>query len=338
MQQEIRFATFNVCNLALPGAVCYDNLAPYTEVEFEAKTTWIAQQLDLMDADVIGFQEIFSQKALQHALAKSTRYAHAQQVGFDPVARDGKLTPSVALVSRLPLVGEVKAYSELPCQLSVALPIAGACDAETCFTRPILHVKVALSSTLIVHVIVVHLKSQRPDYAEGENEDDIYQPGLGSLRSLIRRGTEALGLRYLLTDLVQRNRLPLVVMGDFNDVAGAITSRIVMGDGRHSNDGSDDRLFDGYRIQSQPTPLRHVGYSTIHHGQFETIDHILVSEEFNPTSRFAVGEVLEVIYLNDHVQLRLPEASDHGQVLMRMKLYDVDNAADGIEGYQFDNF
>lgn len=332
MQQEIRFATFNVCNLALPGAVCYDNLAPYTEAEFEAKTTWIAQQLDLMDADVIGFQEIFSQAALQHALAKSTRYAHAQQVGFDPVARDGKLTPSVALVSRLPIVGEVQTYSELPCQLSVALPIAAAGDAPTCFTRPILHVEVALSSTLIVNVIVVHLKSQRPDYAEGENEDDLNQPGLGSLRSLIRRGIEALGLRYLLTDLVQVSRRPLVVMGDFNDVAGAITSRIVMGDGRHSNDGFDDRLFDGYRIQSQPTPLRHVGYSTVHQGQFETIDHILVSEEFNPASRFAVGEVLEVHYLNDHVQLRLPEASDHGQVLMRLKLYGVDGETNEIDG------
>ena len=28
MQQEIRFATFNVCNLAPPGAKLYDNLLP----------------------------------------------------------------------------------------------------------------------------------------------------------------------------------------------------------------------------------------------------------------------------------------------------------------------
>ncbi|NMM29428.1 MAG: endonuclease/exonuclease/phosphatase family protein [Glaciimonas sp.] len=331
MQQEIRFATFNVCNLALPGTVFYTNLAPYTAAEFEAKTDWIAQQIDRLDADVIGFQEIFSQAALQHALAKSKRYAHAHQLGFDPVARDGTLTPSVALVSRLPLVGEVNTYSELPRQLSVALP--GTDDILNRFTRPVLHVQVALSDELIVNVFVTHLKSQRPNYGNGEDENDPYQLGLGSLRSLIQRGTEALGLRYLLIDLMQNNRVPLVVMGDFNDVAGAITSRIVMGDGRRGKAGFDDRLFDSYRIQSQSDPLRNVGYSAIHQGQFETIDHILVSEEFNPASRFALGEVQEVIYLNDHVQLRRPEASDHGQVLVRVKLYGINNQANGSSGH-----
>lgn len=325
MQHEIRFATFNVCNLALPGAVCYDNLPPLTDTEFEAKTDWIAQQIDRLDADVIGFQEIFSQAALQHALAKSTRYAYAQQVGFDPVLRDGELTPSVALVSRLPLVGEVKTYSELPRQLSVALP--GSSEISTRFTRPVLHAQVALSHELIVHVFVVHLKSQRPDYVNEEDENDSYQLGLGTLRSLIRRGTEALGLRYLLADLARDDRVPLVVMGDFNDVAGAISSRIVMGGDRQSKNGFDDRLFDSYRIQSHHDRLRDVGYSTLHQGQFQTIDHILVSEEFNPASRFAIGEVLEVIYLNDHIQLRQPQASDHGQVLVRLKLYGADDAA-----------
>ena len=61
MQQELRFATFNVCNLALPGMKYYDDQEPCTAAEYEAKTTWIAQQIDRLDADVIGFQEIFSQ-------------------------------------------------------------------------------------------------------------------------------------------------------------------------------------------------------------------------------------------------------------------------------------
>lgn len=319
MQQEIRFATFNVRNLALPGAIYYDNLAPYTEAEYEAKTSWIAQQIDRLDADIIGFQEIFSQQALKHVLAKTSTYRQAYQVGFDPVARDGQLTPSVALVSRHPLQGEVQAYSELPRNLSVTLPGSGATSTQ--FTRPILHAQVALSDELLINVFVVHLKSQLPDFLNGEHEDDPYQFGLATLRALIRRGTEALGLRYLLTDLVQRNRLPLVVMGDFNDVAGAVSSRIVMGDGHHRKSIFDDRLFDSYRIQSRTDPLRNVGYSYIHEGQYQTFDHILVSEEFNPASRFAIGEVLDVAYLNDHLPLMLPEASDHGQVLLRVRLY-----------------
>ena len=51
-----------------------------------------------------------------------------------------------------------------------------------------------------------------------------------------------------------------------------------------------------------------------------TIDHILVSEHFHPASPRAIGAVLDVNYLNDHLLLGLPHASDHGQVLIRIKL------------------
>jgi hypothetical protein len=30
-----------------------------------------------------------------------------------------------------------------------------------------------------------------------------------------------------------------------------------------------------------------------------------------------------VVYLNDHLVLELPQASDHGQVLARIRLFDV---------------
>ncbi|MNN14715.1 hypothetical protein D3C81_1277920 [compost metagenome] len=51
-----------------------------------------------------------------------------------------------------------------------------------------------------------------------------------------------------------------------------------------------------------------------------TIDHILVSEHFHPASPRAIGVLQEVTYLNDHLLLGLPHASDHGQVLARIKL------------------
>ena len=103
MQEEIRFATFNTFNLAPPGAHLYDNLAPYTPEEYETKLAWTAHQLDLLNADVIGFQEIFSQSVLKEVLARTQRYRHAAHIGFDPDPHASRLTPSVALVSRLPL-------------------------------------------------------------------------------------------------------------------------------------------------------------------------------------------------------------------------------------------
>jgi hypothetical protein len=31
---------------------------------------------------------------------------------------------------------------------------------------------------------------------------------------------------------------------------------------------------------------------------------------------------VDVLYLNDHLDLELPEASDHGQVVARVRLFD----------------
>jgi hypothetical protein len=111
-------------------------------------------------------------------------------------------------------------------------------------------------------------------------------------------------------------------MGDFNDVAGAVSTQMVMGLGKYPVNGFDDRLFESYRIQSRHDAIRDVGYTHIHDGNYETIDHILVSEEFNPASQAAIGEVVEVTYLNDHMLSKPPHASDHGLVLVRILLHD----------------
>ncbi len=325
MQQELRFATFNVCNLALPGVKYYADQIPYSAEEYEAKIVWIAQQLDRLDADVIGLQEIFSQAALKDVLARTQHYRDAHHVGFDPESSADHLTPSVALISRLPVAAGASISSSLPHNLSIALP--GVDHALTHFTRPVLHAQIDVSPALSVNVFVCHLKSKLPDYRNDASDMHPDQTGIAMLRSLIRRGTDALGLRYLLAGLDSKKRLPVVVMGDFNDVADAISTQMVMGLGKYPVDGVDDRLFESYRIQSRRDPLRDVGYTHIHDGNYETIDHILVSEEFNPASRAAIGEVVEVMYLNDHMIFRQPHASDHGLVLVRILLHDNASAA-----------
>ncbi|NGZ86589.1 endonuclease/exonuclease/phosphatase family protein [Duganella aceris] len=323
MQQEIRFATFNVCNLSQPGAKLYDNLSPLTEAEYRAKVAWTARQLDQLDADVIGLQEIFSMAALRDVLARSERYRDAALAGFDPpadpITGDTRLTPQVALISRLPLAAPATAYQLFP--EGVALP-AGSRDADR-FARAPLHAQVVLPDQRIVDVIVIHLKSKRPDYHSGDHGDDAMLYAQANLRSLIRRGTEAVALRALLSYMDRDGRRPRVVLGDFNDTADAVTTAIVMGSGAAGVEGEqlNGRMFDCNQIQLGRDSLRNVGYTILHEGHHMTIDHVLVSEEFNPASRFAVGEVLDVTYLNDHLMQEKPEASDHGQVLVRLRLY-----------------
>jgi predicted extracellular nuclease len=315
MQQEIRFATFNVFNLAPAGAKLYDNLLPCTEDEYEAKIDWTARQIDLLDADVIGFQEIFSQGALKLALSRTRNYRDAFHVGFDPDPEAERLTPSLALVSRLPLAAPGVAHALFPS--GVAMP-AGSRDPDR-FARPVIHAQVIVAPDVTVDVVVVHLKSKRPDYRTGDCCEDAQLYALACLRSLVRRGTEAVALRVLLSNLGRENRRPRVVLGDFNDVADAVTTGIVLGNGAPIG----DRLFDAYQLQRRQDHLRHVGFSSLHDGHYTTIDHILVSEEFNAALPNAIGEVVDVVYLNDHLVLELPQASDHGQVLARIRLFDV---------------
>ncbi len=314
MQQEIRFATFNVFNLAPPGKQLYDNLLPATPEEYEAKLDWTARQIDLLDADVIGFQEIFSQAALREALSRTRRFREAIHVGFDPDPAAERLTPSVALVSRLPLAAPGVALGDYPA--GVTMP-EGNRDAER-FSRAVIHAAVQVSPDCIVDVVVVHLKSKRPDYRNGDSGEDPLLFGMACLRSLVRRGTEAVALRVLLTNMARENKRAQVVLGDFNDVADAVTTTIVLGVGTPMS----GRLFDAYQLQRRQDHLRHVGFSMLHDGNYTTIDHILVSEEFNPALPNAIGEVVDVVYLNDHLVLELPDASDHGQVLARIRLFD----------------
>ncbi|NHZ38900.1 endonuclease/exonuclease/phosphatase family protein [Massilia aquatica] len=314
MQQEIRFATFNVYNLAPPGVKLYDNLLPSTPEQYEAKLDWTARQIDLLDADVIGFQEIFSQAALREALARTRNYRDAFHVGFDPDPAAERLTPSVALVSRLPLAAPGVAHLQFPD--GVALP-PGSREADR-FSRAVIHAPVIVSPDCTVDVVVVHLKSKRPDYRNGDSSEDAQLYALACLRSLIRRGTEAAALRVFLSQLAKENQRARVVLGDFNDVADAVTTMIVLGNGNTLG----DRMFDAYQLQQRQDHLRHVGFSIVHDSHYTTIDHILVSEEFNAALPNAIGEVLDVVYLNDHVVLALPEASDHGQVLARIGLFD----------------
>ncbi|MGK5078136.1 endonuclease/exonuclease/phosphatase family protein [Janthinobacterium sp. HLX7-2] len=320
MQQEIRFATFNVCNLAPAGAKLYDNLEPLSPAQYVAKAEWTARQIDLLDADVIGFQEIFSQAALRDVLSRTRHYREAVQAGYDAADAAGRMLPTVALVSRLPLAGPGIACVNFPA--GVALPADSHAAAESAcrFARAPLHVQVLLPGGQLTDVVVLHLKSRRPDYRHGDGSDALSY-ALANLRSLQRRGAEAVALRVLVSELGRSGR-PRIVLGDFNDIANAVTTSIVMGAGAPCEAGAEmrERLYDCNAIQLRQDALRHVGYTNIHDSAYMTIDHILVSEHFHPASPRAIGVVQDVHYLNDHLLLGLPQASDHGQVVTRIKL------------------
>lgn len=294
MQQDIRIATFNVLNLAPAGVRLYDNLELATEAEVEAKLDWIARQFDLMNADLVAVQEVFSQSLLKQALARTHGYRNAIHLGNDPDPQAARYTPNVALVSRLPLAGEA---STLPFPPELA---EGA--AEAGFARAPLCVPLLLGPGKVVDVIVVHLKSRRPDYRVGEAMDDPLCYSLAHLRSLQWRAREAAALRVQVARRLQHSEIACIVLGDFNDSISAVTSEMVLGYGAPP----ETRLFDATALaHNRPANA----YTLYHEEQASTIDHILVSAQF---------EVSEVHYFNQHLKEAEAGASDHGQLLAKL--------------------
>ena len=317
-------ANCNLLNLALPGRGFYANQDAYSVDEYTRKLDWLGAQLARLNADVLGFQEVWDEAALKAVVARSgLRYNHVIAPGAEAGAQG---TPRVALASRLALEA-VESITDFAPNEQVQVPELGL---HARFERPVLHAALRTKQGQLLHVLVVHLKSKRPKYLQDaagnplEDRDDPVVTVRATLRSLVMRGAEAAALRGIVLRLVQRTRDPLVLLGDMNDSPHSVTCQMIAATQAIAYDrqARDTALFHAYDVQTEPALKRDMAYSHVHQGWPDLLDQVWVSEEFVPSSRFAVGDVRRVEYFNDHLQeSRERFRSDHGFVraLLRVK-------------------
>ncbi|HEX2216943.1 MAG TPA: hypothetical protein VHG27_09690, partial [Xanthobacteraceae bacterium] len=93
--RDIRFATFNLRNLHLPGKPIYSDRNGWSQAEYDAKLQWSASILKQLDADVIGFQELWDGRALDELFERAEL-----QDSYDRVTREQGSGISVALAAR----------------------------------------------------------------------------------------------------------------------------------------------------------------------------------------------------------------------------------------------
>ena len=67
MMTDFSIASFNVKNLVGPDQE-YDRFQSYTPKEYPWKAGWLAEQLQPMDADIVGYHEIFAESALHDVI------------------------------------------------------------------------------------------------------------------------------------------------------------------------------------------------------------------------------------------------------------------------------
>ena len=322
---SFRVASFNLLNLALPTTVFY-NRHQYSQAEYDRKKTWISNQLTKLDADIIGFQEVFDEEALKEIVKDHPLYQGAQILMGE---RKGG-APAVALLSRFPIT-EPHHYREFPEQLAVD-------DMEIPFrefSRPLLHAKVQVRPELTVHVYVAHLKSKRPLIPDGVDRQDPREISKGQARSLLLRAAEANAFRTILMDTLEHRADPVITLGDLNDTHTSVTTRIISGQAppRYWNKARKKRVWDTLLyhvkdIQARQSS-RDVYYTHIHNGHYESLDHIMVSQELVRENPDRLGKVVYVRAFNDHIVddtlmadgVELWE-SDHAQVVATIELDD----------------
>lgn len=195
---QFTIASFNVKNLIGPDKEYY-KFQSYTPEEYAWKEDWMADQLLTMDADIVGFQEIFEEAALADVIAETNRRANALNdatvpdrskryhrkaifrklavqpygdgtLAFAPNAADtaepGRRRPGLAILSRFGFVGTPEIIQDLPEPLDIPFaPLRGGEEDDAGFfrirrlSRPILKACVPVGNARIT-VFNCHLKSK----------------------------------------------------------------------------------------------------------------------------------------------------------------------------------
>ncbi len=191
---EFSIASFNVKNL-IGAEQEYYRYEKYTVEEHAWKQAWLADQLLSLSADIVCFQEIFDEAALQAVIAEadaagieaneasvpdpSKRYARKAifrklaykpygqaELAFAPNVNDGgpgERRPGVAILSRFGFADAPQILQELPEPIEIPFSDLGGGDGGSYkisrLSRPILKVRIPVGDQ-VVSVFNCHLKSK----------------------------------------------------------------------------------------------------------------------------------------------------------------------------------
>ncbi|OQX07083.1 MAG: hypothetical protein BWK73_29075 [Thiothrix lacustris] len=321
----MKIATFNLYQFAAHGYYWHErtDYNTFSASEWEQKQHWISTRLHQMDADVVGFQEVFSIPELQQ-LCLAAGYPHFVCVDTSACRDDDPAVyyqSVVALASRFP-IERIHPVDIAPA-VRADLPIPD----NFRFSRAPICADIHVPDLGLVTVYVLHLKSKRPatlDIRYGADvawshrvADTLTNVSRGTIASLLQRGLEATLLyHHIIARLEQDAAHPIVVVGDMNDSEDSIPLAALTMQERIYNIGGlepehwpDDtkkwlfeyRLADTFRLA--PSMRQRVRpFTQIHRGTGGVLDYILVSNALNPKNIDAKAEIAHYEVWNQHLE------------------------------------
>jgi endonuclease/exonuclease/phosphatase family metal-dependent hydrolase len=336
--RDISFATFNLYNLQLPGEPWRST--PYTEAQYASKIAWSAQAVRALDADVIVFQELWSPQCLRD-LFGAVQGMGEYQLAF--LRDEGWYDIAVALAVRKPwTIRAQQNHKAFPDSFVMKKrPVERNGDNEDQdddievlideFSRTVIQASIGheqVTALPPIEVFATHLKSKLPtrlDAAEAARpEVRAHSAALGAALSTVRRTAEAAALRIILNEVMRGTDVPVAVVGDFNDGPASNTLAILTEhpsyrfyvDSRAGRT-TDRGLYVAGALQ-QLRSFRDVNYTHIYKGEHDSLDHVLVSEQFYDHAEKHLWTFREMRCWNDHLAEDADRgATDHGLVRAR---------------------
>ena len=328
---KVSFATCNLYNINLPRLKIYRDYNGWSDEEFALKLQWLSSLVAKVNADIWGFQELWHYQALEQVFERAGLKDNYTLLA--PESHQGKAIICAGAVRSDILVGEPEWIKQFPDKFKLE---GGGSDPQTSdikvaintFSRPVLHFNVRPRRRgKVISVYVAHLKSKAPTslYREGWYRDDNeyykrHSKSLGAAISTIRRTAEAAALRMVLTEEMKNNDNPVVILGDLNDGQHSNTLNILTEQPNYLfsgyKGGGDAALYTVETLQEYRS-LRDVYYTHIYQNSKESLDHILVSQEFYDQSKKRLWLFKGMEIINDHLNdenHKETGTTDHGIV------------------------
>ncbi|RJG42665.1 endonuclease/exonuclease/phosphatase family protein [Motilimonas pumila] len=302
----IRLLTLNLLNYVAPPYAAYEFENILEPEQWQKKQNWLKNTLQQADADIIAMQEVFSGPDLKQ-LCFDLGYPY---FAFTPSALEPEShvyrKPGLAIASKHPLQ---------PCDIDEQ------CAAT--FSRAPLLCEVVLPHIGPTHIYSVHLKSKRPlltpEQEAAPKELECY---LGRWASDNLRHQE---MAALMADICQRrkqSKLPVVIMGDFNDdlSKNVLPLAFVVPEPNRQDSERLWRLHDAFNLSlsNEDRPPSHY-----YGGQGNVLDYILLSAEFSPDYDQQIATVEQYQCFDRHLThanyATDSQASDHAAIVINIQ-------------------
>jgi endonuclease/exonuclease/phosphatase family metal-dependent hydrolase len=332
---KIRVGTFNLFQFVEPPYSWYTKKEKFNIEQWEEKTAWIKNQIIEMNCDIIGFQEVFSKKALKTLLSE-LGFKYFKTIDSPKVdKKNDKVFTStiVGLASKYPIRNLKRIEIDFTALKKHHL------DGFFKFARAPIKATIALPNQKDLDVYVCHLKSNRDnefEYVFTKNST------LDEKKLKVKKSLEdnySLSLKQRLCEAssifsdIKRTANPAILMTDLNDKEFSITIEALTNKRYHDENLKKDDylLLDAYYYFKEKIYNPHPEQKEIKRtptsyfaGKGNILDYVFVSNLFDKNRANNIGKITSYEVFDKHLQKNQNGSllnSDHAQVVCELEIF-----------------